>query len=72
MQRALIDGKSVTGMTTMYMAEGLDTGDMLLKAEYEIGEQDNFETVHDALSELGAKTPIETVEAIKNGTYEFE
>lgn len=68
MQRAIIEGEKVTGVTTMYMADGIDTGDMLLKAEYEIGESDNFETVHDALSELGAKTLIETVEQIKNGT----
>ncbi|MBO5305499.1 MAG: methionyl-tRNA formyltransferase [Clostridia bacterium] len=68
MQRAIIEGQKVTGITTMYMDVGLDTGDMLLKAEYEIGEQDNFETVHDALAKLGAKTLIETVEQIKNGT----
>ena len=68
MQRAIIDGEKVTGITTMYMDVGLDTGNMLLKAEYEIGENDNFETVHDALAELGAKTLIETVEALKNGT----
>ncbi|MBE6662104.1 MAG: methionyl-tRNA formyltransferase [Ruminococcaceae bacterium] len=68
MQRAIIEGEKVTGITTMYMDVGLDTGDMLLKAEYVIGEDDNFETVHDALSELGAKTLIETVEQIKNGT----
>ncbi len=68
MQRAIIEGEKVTGITTMYMDVGLDTGDMLLKAEYEIGESDNFETVHDALSELGANTLIETVEQIKSGT----
>ncbi len=68
MQRAIIEGEKVTGITTMYMDVGLDTGDMLLKAEYKIGEEDNFETVHDALAELGAKTLIETVEAIKNDT----
>ena len=67
MQRAIIDGQSVTGITTMYMDVGLDTGDMLLKAEYAIGETDNFETVHDALASLGAKTLIETVEVLKKG-----
>ena len=68
MQRAIIEGEKITGVTTMYMADGIDTGDMLLKAEYKIGEQDNFETVHDALAEIGAKTLIETVAQIKNGT----
>ena len=68
MQRAIIDGKKVTGVTTMYMAEGLDTGDMLLKTEVEILPNDNFEDIHDKLGEVGAETLIRTVEAIKNGT----
>ena len=49
MQRAIIDGKSKTGITIMYMAEGLDTGDMLLKRELTIKENDNFEDIHDGL-----------------------
>ena len=68
MQRAIIDGKKITGITTMYMAEGLDTGDMLLKSELEILPEDNFEDIHDKLGELGADTLLKTVEAIKNGT----
>ncbi len=68
MQRAIINGEKVTGITTMYMADGVDTGDMLLRAEFPIGENDNFETVHDGLAALGAKTLIETVQALKNGT----
>ena len=67
MQRAIIDGKSVTGITTMYMAEGLDTGDMLLKYEFPIGENDNFERVHDGLGALGAKALLDTVELLANG-----
>ena len=67
MQRAIIDGKGVTGITTMYMAEGLDTGDMLLKAEIEIGENDNFEHIHDALGALGAETLLDTVELLESG-----
>ena len=67
MQRAIMDGHPVTGITTMYMAQGLDTGDMLLKAEYAIGENDNFETVHDRLAEIGADTLLRTVEEIKCG-----
>ena len=68
MQRAIIDGEKVTGVTTMYMAEGLDTGDMLLKAEFPIAPDANFETVHDGLASLGAELLIKTVEAIKAGT----
>lgn len=67
MQRAIIDGKKTTGITTMYMDVGLDTGDMILKAECDINENDNFEDIHDRLMELGAKTLVETVALIKEG-----
>ncbi|MBQ3013264.1 MAG: methionyl-tRNA formyltransferase [Clostridia bacterium] len=67
MQRAIIDGKKTTGITTMLMAAGLDTGDMLLKAEVEIGENDNFEDIHDRLADCGAKLLIETVEKLERG-----
>ena len=67
MQRAIIDGKKVTGITTMLMAAGLDTGDMLLKAAVEIGENDNFEDMHDRLSEVGASLLMETVEKLEKG-----
>jgi len=67
MQRAIIDGKQTTGITTMLMAAGLDTGDMLLKSEIEIGENDNFEDIHDRLADCGAKLLIETVEKIEKG-----
>ena len=67
MQRAIIDGKKVTGITTMLMAAGLDTGDMLLKSEVEIGENDNFEDIHDRLAECGADLLIKTVEGLEKG-----
>ncbi len=67
MQRAIIDGKRETGITTMLMAEGLDTGDMLLKESCEIGEDDDFEAIHDKLSELGARLLIKTLEGLKAG-----
>ena len=72
MQRAIIDGKKVTGVTIMYMAEGLDTGDMILKAEMDILPDHNFEDIHDGLGELGANTLIKAVESIKNGTVSAE
>lgn len=68
MQRAIIDGEAVTGITTMYMDVGLDTGDMIMKREVEIGADDNFEDIHDKLGECGAKLLLETVNAIRNGT----
>lgn len=67
MQRAIIDGKHKTGITTMYMAAGLDTGDMLLKAELDIEDSDNFETIHDKLGALGASVLTQTVKKIENG-----
>ena len=51
MQWAILEGDEKTGVTTMQMAEGLDTGDMLLKAETVIEKEDTAETIHDRLSE---------------------
>lgn len=67
MQRAIIDGKEKTGITIMYMDVGLDTGDMLLKKEYAIDENANFEDVHDGLGALGATALLEALEDIENG-----
>lgn len=67
-QRAVIDGKKVTGVTTMYMDKGLDTGDMLLKAEYEIGENKNVGEVFDDLAQIGADLLIETLKGLENGS----
>ena len=68
MQRAILDGKTVTGITTMYMDVGLDTGDMLLKEEVSLEEQDNFETVHDKLGACGAGLIVKTLERLSAGT----
>ncbi len=68
MQRAIIDGKSQTGVTTMMMDVGLDTGDMLLAEEVSIAEDDNFETIHDKLGEVGAGLLLQTIAALENGT----
>ena len=67
MQRAIIDGKRETGITTMYMADGIDTGDMLLKDTVTIEENDNFEDIHDKLGECGAALIIKTIDALENG-----
>ena len=68
MQRAIIDGCAETGITTMMMADGIDTGDMLLKKTVAIDLHDNFETVHDKLGECGASLLLETLNALKKGT----
>ena len=70
MQRAIIDGKDVTGITTMYMDVGLDTGDMLLREEVKILDSDNFETIHDKLGECGAALIVRTLSAIAEGKAE--
>ncbi len=68
MQRAIIDGKKETGITTMKMDVGLDTGDMLLTVRVPIGEDDDFETIHDRLGEAGASLLLDTLSALKKGT----
>ncbi len=67
-QRSIIEGEKLTGVTTMYMAEGLDTGDMLLKSDIVIEENDNFETLHDKLAAAGASLIVKTLDAISDGT----
>lgn len=70
MQRAIIDGESVTGITTMFMAKGMDTGDMLLKTEVEIVPEDNFETLHDKMAAAGASLLLETIAGLESGTIQ--
>ena len=67
-QRAVIDGLEVSGVTSMYMEKGLDTGDMLIKRELPIGKETTAGEYHDALAILGGKVLIETLDALKNGT----
>ncbi len=66
-QRAIMDGERETGVTTMYMAEGLDTGDMLLSEKIAIGDEDNFETVHDRMAEVGGRLLVDTVRLLRDG-----
>lgn len=68
MQRAIIDGCKTTGITTMLMAKGLDTGDMFEKEEIEILPNDNFEDIHDKLSVIGAELLVSTINKLENGT----
>ncbi len=67
-QRAVIDGKKVTGVTTMYMDKGFDTGDMLLTREYEIGENTNTGEAFDDLAKIGAELLLETLDGLEKGT----
>ena len=67
-QWAIIDGEEVTGVTTMQMDEGLDTGDMLLKVEVPIEVKETGGSLFDKLMNAGAKLCVETLEGLKNGT----
>ncbi|MBQ3527213.1 MAG: methionyl-tRNA formyltransferase [Clostridia bacterium] len=67
-QRALMDGEQETGITVMYMDVGLDTGDMILKETTPITEEDNFETLHDRLAEIGGRTLVKAMKALEEGT----
>ncbi len=67
-QRAIMDGERETGVTTMYMAEGLDTGDMLLSERITIGDTDNFGSIHDKMAEVGGRLLVDTIRAIEGGT----
>lgn len=69
-QWSVLNGEKVTGVTTMYMAEGIDTGDMLLKAELEIGINETASELHDRLSEIGAPLLIKTIEGLQSGSLE--
>ena len=72
MQWSLINGETKTGVTTMLMDVGLDTGDMLLKSEVAIDENMNLEQLHDSLMVCGADLLAETVVALENGTVQPE
>lgn len=66
-QRCIIDGETETGVTTMYMEKGLDTGDMIYKAVTQIGEDETYGELHDKLSAMGAQLLAKTVVSLENG-----
>jgi len=67
-QWAIINGERKTGVTTMMMDEGLDTGDILLQQETEIYETDNSEILGNRLADIGGSLLIETIQKIKWGS----
>ena len=68
----LLNGEKETGVTSMQMSEGLDTGDMLIKKSTEIGENETYEELYARLSEMGGEVLMETISAIENGTLSPE
>ena len=67
-QWAVLNGDKTTGVTTMYMDVGMDTGDMILKEETEIGENETTGELWDRLAQMGANLLVKTLEQIENGT----
>jgi methionyl-tRNA formyltransferase len=67
-QWALINGEENAGVTTMQMAEGIDTGDMLLSASTPIGPEENAEELTARLAQLGASLLVKTLEGLQSGT----
>lgn len=67
-QWSVINGDEMAGVTTMYMDEGLDTGDMILKAEVKIGEEETAGELYERLKVLGADLLIKTLAEVETGT----
>ena len=67
-QWAVINGDKITGVTTMYMDVGMDTGDIILKKEVEIGENETTGELWERLAKEGGKLLVETLKKIENNT----
>ncbi|MCR5111985.1 MAG: methionyl-tRNA formyltransferase [Ruminococcus sp.] len=68
----ILNGETETGVTSMQMGEGLDTGDMLIKKTTDIGENETYEELYARLSVMGGEVLAETLEAVENGTLSPE
>ena len=66
--RAIMEGYTETGVTIMYMAPGMDDGDIITQDRVEITDVDTASTLHDKLSKLGSELLIQTLPSIFNGT----
>ncbi len=66
-QWSVLNGDKITGVTTMFMSEGLDTGDILLSESVEIGEEETSGELYDRLSLVGARLLIRTLKELENG-----
>ncbi len=71
-QWALINGDSETGLTTFKLAEKVDTGNIYLQEKVKIHSDDNFETLHNRMSLVGAELVLKTVKLIESGKYELK
>jgi methionyl-tRNA formyltransferase len=67
-QQALLDGAAETGVSTMYLDEGMDTGDVILQVRTPIHEEEDAGSLHDRLAELGANLLLDTLHRVAVGT----
>jgi methionyl-tRNA formyltransferase len=67
---AIMNGETETGVTTFFLQEKVDTGDVILKRRMSIGENETAGEVHDRMMELGAEAVVETVRQMEEGTVE--
>lgn len=70
-QWAVIEGEEISGVTTMQMDEGLDTGDMIEKTEVALDKKETGGSLHDKLAQAGAKLCVSTLNKIEKGTAVF-
>ena len=66
-QWAVLNGEKITGITTMYMNEGMDTGDMILKEEVEIGPEETTGDLWQKLTKIGGEILVKTLKLIEEG-----
>lgn len=71
-QWALINGDTETGITTFKLAEKVDTGNIYLQEKVLISVNDNFESLHDRMSLLGAELVLKTVQLIESGNFQLK
>ncbi len=70
-QWALINGEKITGVTTFFLEEKVDTGNIILQEKLEILDEDNFGSLHDKLSLLGADVTLKTINLIEAGNVKL-
>lgn len=71
-QQVILDGRDKTGVTAMLMDIGLDTGDMLMRSETSIDENESIDTLYERLSQMGGELIVQVVHAAQNGTLTRE
>lgn len=69
---AVVNGETKTGVTTFFIQHQIDTGDMILQSELEIGPNDTTGDVHDKMMHLGAETVLKTIQLIKTKDYKLQ